>query len=398
MLRCVAILVALAGCSAATDELAGAPGGAQFASCSKPLPTVPDPSAPHGLMVWIDSLAEIKSQPEILKYLPSDSRLCGASILVMWSAIDRGPSVKPQYDFAPLEVAMAPWLKANKMVNILVAGVNEVGPVDTATPAWVLAQSGANEVHVVPCSNPGGGQEAGPPTPVYWEPGYRRPWGAFIAAMIRKYGSNPHIGYIRFGLGAGAEDFPQHGADANCFAAWAAYGLSAKRWATYSTSLVSEIAAESRRNSAQVQQLVALNTFDDPQHPFDVVGAVARSAYDNAIGFGTENLGSGNYGTTTVACANNSPVPYWCHAFDEYAGKVPLQFQPISWTLNPAFPKLAPLTQLLPYALYNHAQIFELYYQEWLTADDPVWPTYHAHHVAWSKALASAARALGGAP
>ena len=398
MFRYFTIFVTLAACSAPTYALPGAPRAVQFAPCTKPLATVPDPGAPHGLMVWIDSLTEIKSQPEILKYLSGDSRLCGASILVMWSAIDRGPSVNPQYDFAPLEAAMAPWLKAGKIVNVLVAGVNEAGTVNTATPAWVLAQTGPNKVDVVPCPNPGGGQKAGPPTPVYWEPGYRRPWGAFIAAMIRKYGSDPHVGYMRFGLGAGAEDFPQHGADGNCFAAWAAYGMSAKRWARYSTSVVSEIAAESQRNSSRVQQLVALNTFADPQHPFDVPGAVAHSAYDNAIGFGTENLGSGNYGSTTVACASNSPVPYWCRAFDEYAGKVPLQFQPISWTLNPAFPKLAPLTQLLPYALYNHAQIFELYYQEWLTADDPNWPTYRAHHTAWSKALASAAEVLGGTP
>jgi hypothetical protein len=367
-------------------------------ACTKPSTSVPDAHAQYGLFVWLDSLDITKSQPQILRYLPKDPHLCGASIVVLWSGVDKGPAVKPQYDFGAVETAIQPWAAAKKRVNLLFAGVDEVGPQDRATPAWVLAQSGAGKVDVVPCPNPGTAGSVGPPTPVYWERGYSRPWRAFIAAAIARYAHDPRIGYMRFGIGAGAEDFPQHGADANCFSAWQKYGLSAQFWARFSSSLVRAIAADTRASGSQVQQLVALNTFDDPAAPFNVPDAVAHVAAANGVGIGTENLGAGNYGTAVVACTANSPQPYWCAPFRLHRGAVPLQFQPISYTLNPAFPNLAPLPKLLPYAIYNGAQIFELYPQEWLAADDPSWPTYKAHHKAWTRALAAAAAALGEEP
>jgi len=73
-----------------------------------------------------------------------------------------------------------------------------------------------------------------------------------------------------------------------------------------------------------------------------------------------------------------SPVPYWCAAFDAHAGRVPLQFQTISYTLDPDDPNLPQLPALVPYGITNHAQIFELYPQDWLTADDPTYASYPA--------------------
>jgi hypothetical protein len=198
---------------------------------------------------------------------------------------------------------------------------------------------------------------------------------------------------MRFGLGAGAEDFPQHGADGACFSEWQKYNLSATFWAQFSGGLVRYIASQRARYGASVQQLVALNAFSDPSAPYDVASDVAGVAWRNGIGFGTENLGSGNYGSVVEPCSKNQPPPYWCRAFDTHAGTVPLEFQPINFTLQPGV-KIAPLPELLPYALYNHAQLFELYPQEWLTADDPSFSTYAKHHVAWKAALTKAALQL----
>ncbi len=363
-------------------------------TCRTTLKSVPDPTGPHGLFVWLDSFSETKNDPAILQYLPGDANLCGASIVVLWSAIDRGPAASPQYDYATLEAAIKPWASARKLVNLLFANVNEVGSSDTATPAWVLAQTGANAVPTVACPNPGPGQNAGPPTPVYWKPGFENAYRAFIKAVVAKYGTDPRIGYMRFGVGPGAEDFVQHGADGTCFAAWQKYGLSAQSWASYSVAQVKYVAGLPARG----QQLVALNQFDDTAHPFDVPGAVASAAAAAGVGFGTENLGSGASATASTPCAKISPEPYWCAPFDSYAGKVPLQFQTISYTLDPTLPSLPQLPALLPYAIYNHAQIFELYPQDWLTADDPGYVSYPAHHGAWSKAFASAAATLGASP
>ena len=198
-------------------------------ACRSALKTVPDPQAPHGLYVWIDSLEQTKNQPAILQYLPKDANLCGASIVVFWSAVDRGPAASPQYDFAAVESAIKPWASAGKLVNLLFANVNETGTSDTATPAWVLAQTGANKVNSVACPDPGPGQSAGPPTPVYWETGFEKPYRAFVKAVIAAYGGDPRIGYMRFGVGPGAEDFVAHGADGACLAKWQAYGRRSGR-------------------------------------------------------------------------------------------------------------------------------------------------------------------------
>jgi len=395
--RALFLTVALTACGAVLPQqhAASTPDAARVSprgvTCRETAPGAADPTAVHGLMVWIDSTHLTTAQPDILHYLPGDPKLCGASIDVLWSGIDKGPSAPHQYRWKVVENAIAPWVAAGKRANLLFVGVNEVGTADTATPSYVLA--GPNPAPTVPaCTNPGPGTQAGPPTPVYWNPRYKGPWRAFIAAAIKRYGRDPRIGYMRFGLGAGAEDFPQHGADGNCFAAWQKYGLSgAQYWAAFSSDLTRYIGRTARADHSTVQQIVALNPFADTASPYPVAGAVASAAAGAGVGIGTENLGSGNYGSTVQPCTN---AQYWCGAFDASAGKVPEEFQPINFTLDENI-TIAPLTSLLPYAIHNHAQIFELYPQEWLTADDPHFPTYAQYHRAWQKTLSQAADILG---
>jgi len=328
-----------------------------------------------------------------LRSLPQDPRLCGASIVFDWSEIDKGPSYgAKEYDFKPIDDAMVPWIAAGKRVNLLVAGTNELGPNDTATPSWVL-----KSVPTVTCRNPGGNSAAGPPTPVYWNPGYENPWRAFIRKVLQTYGSNAKVGYVRFGLGAGAEDFPQHGADGNCFGVWhEKYGLSAKFWATFSGNLTRYIARTAAASHATVQPMVALNSFDDPAAPYDVATYVAGVAARNGVGFGTENLGCCGSGSIVQPCTS---AQYWCAAFTKHAGEIPLEFQPINYTLQTGLKTPIPtLPQLLRYGLENNAQIFEIYAQDWLTADDDSWPAYAAYHARCNRALTRAATILGIAP
>jgi hypothetical protein len=396
------LIVALSACGSALPQQHVSPNMASLASraavsCRGRAPGAADPSAIHGLMVWIDSTQETTKDPSILQYLSTDPNVCGASIIFLWSGIDKGPAAPQQYKWSIIENTIGPWVAAGKFANLLFIGVNEVGTADTATPPWVLAQTGPNAVDTVPCPNPGKGN-AGPPTPVYWEPGYGNPWRAFIKAVVAQYGKDPRIGYMRFGLGAGAEDFPQHGADANCFKTWnSKYGLTAKSWAKFSAGLTRYIGRTSHASGATVQQIVALNPFSDPQAPYPVADHVANAASAVGVGFGTENLGSGNYGYVVQSCTKDDGVPYWCAAYDAHAGQVPEEFQPINFTLQKGT-HIAPLPTLLRYAMYNHAQIFELYPQEWLTADDGSYPTYPAHHVAWQRALTRAAAILGTSP
>ena len=43
-----------------------------------------------------------------------------------------------------------------------------------------------------------------------------------------------------------------------------------------------------------------------------------------------------------------------------------------------------------------HAQVVELYPQEWLVADGPAWPTFAQSHEAYAQGLARAASEVGG--
>lgn len=49
----------------------------------------------------------------------------------------------------------------------------------------------------------------------------------------------------------------------------------------------------------------------------------------------------------------------------------------------------APLVDLIPFAVNNHATVFEIYYQDWLTAYDPDYPGYFP---AYQAVLQTAAR------
>jgi hypothetical protein len=57
--------------------------------------------------------------------------------------------------------------------------------------------------------------------------------------------------------------------------------------------------------------------------------------------------------------------------------------------------RMGPLPPLLQAGLTVHAQIFELYTQDWLTAFDPEYPGYTEYHADYAQAIASAAAVVG---
>jgi hypothetical protein len=51
---------------------------------------------------------------------------------------------------------------------------------------------------------------------------------------------------------------------------------------------------------------------------------------------------------------------------------------------------------MLPFAVAQRVQIFEIYLQDWLVAYDPYTPGYPAHHEEYQRALEDAAKVVGG--
>lgn len=139
------------------ESQAGSPGA--WSNCSAGS-EIADPGGVRGLFVAGANQTNNRSLASaILKYLPSDPTICGANLVIPWSAIDGGPGASPQYDWSFLDKAAAPWEAAGKIVNLIVWSTDEKASqgVDgtPATPAYVLSAT-----DTVSCSNDD-------PTPLY---------------------------------------------------------------------------------------------------------------------------------------------------------------------------------------------------------------------------------------
>lgn len=385
----VATVAALSGCAAAQPPTATSgtsastttaatvstvPAGSAT-SCTATDPRVADPGAPHGLFANAVNLASPAQQQVILHYLLADPTVCGADIVVPWSAIDKGPGATPRYDWTQLDKWTGPWEAAGKEVNLIVWGVDEQ-PRQTpvpATPAYVLSQ-----VDTVQCD------QNTPPTPVYWEPGYEDNWKAFVAAVVDHVAGDPHVGYLRFGIGTGGESYVENDLKGACLAQWNAHGYQ-RDFPAYTAAM---LAYEASLHSAK-QIMVGINTFRGGDGFPDQVAATAVA---DGFGFGTQGLADSAIRSGQPCYAN------WCALFDKYTGRVPLEVQTYEKTDPAGTGPEGTLPPLLRFALSEHAQILELYPTEWLVADDPTWPGYPQGHAAYAQALAGAASVVGSAP
>lgn len=391
----VALTTMLAACAGPSAALVpGAPLASPSASsplssgrgaggCRGTDPLVAVPSAPHGLFV----LAPGANSPlggAVSQYLISNPAVCGAAIFVSWQQVDRGPGTNPRYDWSAVQSAIAPWEAAGKTVNLIVWGASEGGTVQRSTPAWVQAQ-----VQMINC----GGKTA--PTPVYWQPGYANNWRAFIVATVKQFASDPHIGYLRFGLGTGGEGLASAGTKTpSCLAQWNAAGYQTE-WPAY----VSRLVAFEGSLHANHQLMVAINTFDAMPSP----EKVAQEASQDGIGFGMEGLQASDAAAISAGqpCGDSN----WCAVFTQFAGTVPLHLQtlyqsdpsgaPATGSEPRGIVRVGPLPPLLQAGLTVHAQIFELYAQDWLIAFDPQYPGYAQYHAAYAQAIDSAAAVVG---
>ncbi|HUY86229.1 MAG TPA: hypothetical protein VMU77_03880 [Acidimicrobiales bacterium] len=389
------LVIGISACSSSRESISSTPGSigsstprsaspsyktSQWSLCSAGT-SVSDPTGPHGLFASNVNVMQPSVIAAETQYLMSGYTICGANIVVPWSSVDQGPGASPRYNWNYVDQLAAPWEAAGKIVNLIVWGVNESISQDVggqlATPSYVLSST-----QTVSC----GGKD--PTTPVYWDSGYLNPYRAFEAALVSHFASDPHIGYIRFGLGAGAEDYP---ADSwyspICKSKWIAAGLTPSKWLSYS---VSQIDYEAGLNSTK-PLFVGINAF--PNAP-TLADQVANEAVIHHIGFGMQGLTDSqvtSYQQGKLCFAD------WCNLFLKYAGTVPLELQTFSASNPLGAGKTGALPQQLSFGITTtHAQVWELYPQEWLVADDPSWPGYSQFHQAYSQALASAATEVGG--
>jgi len=292
-------------------------------------------------------------------YLMPNAAASGANIFVQWAEVDQGPTANPQYVWSSIDSQIQSWTAVGKKVNLIVWDVAD-DTVNTATPTYVLNNLGSNNVTTA-CNS-------GEATPNYFNAAFQGPYKAFMQQLIQYYGSNPTIGYIRFGLAQGGETYPNQGfdSDPDCSAAFTTWGWTPTSWVSYLTSM---LAYEATLNSPK-QLMVGINEVNTLT---SIPDQVAAAAVSYKIGFGSQGLQESdisNYNAGQPCTAD------WCNLFNQYQGQVPLELQTATQSDPNGGGVTGSLTVLLPFAAQRHADIIEIYYQDWLTAFDPSYPGY----------------------
>ena len=368
-------------------------------------PNVPDPTAPHGMYVWAPNAYMLGFLESYV--IGKDPTLCGASLLVYWSTIETAKGV---YDWSSVTAAAQPFVNAGLTVNLLFSEATE-GATNTVTPAWVFAPTSAGGAGATSVTCTGE-----PQLPVYWDPAYEAAWTAFIAAAVKQFSFgnsslSPNIGYMRFATGGGAEGLVPGGVtgSGDCPQACASGKdpWSYSTWLQHQANIIAAMASQ----PTDKQIVVSLGQAPGGPNVYDVSNRNAALAAPKKIGFAFENLGTSGVaapGTTPAPCNPTAGIAnlHWCPAYSNpgYIGEVPFAMQPITATTNTNVATMD-IGNLLQYALKNNIQIFELYPEEWLSANTPPpkppngpggWPGFDpATQAKYQAALQAAAQVLG---
>ena len=321
------------------------------------------------------------SDPEFRNFLPnllSSNVVSGTTIGIEWGGSDQGPSAgSSQYDWSYPDAQIQAWVQAGKKVNFVVwatadnadnscgtegqYGADNTG--NCAIPAYVWTALGSS--NITSCVSQFGTQQM----PNYFATAFQNNYQKFMAAMIQHYKGNANIGYIRFGLGHGGESFPVanwNDATTQCGQDYVNnWGLSIQTWENYLASMLNY---EGSLNSP-IQLMVGVTPMGNPNSTVpDYASAVA---VQNNIGFGSQGLEESDVNNCSGATAD------WCELFAQYTGQVPLELQTYLQSCPDNSCTTGSLVDLIPFAVANHATVFELYYQDWLVAYDSNYPGYY---------------------
>jgi hypothetical protein len=331
------------------------------------LPGLDVPSGPHGLFVLLFPGARVNQKATAnLLHTPE---VCGANVYVPWRNVDAGPGANPRYDWSSIDGQIAPWVKAGKVVNLIVWATG-YGARANATPDYVFSR-----VPAVTCPSFGH-------TPVFWDRGFMDSYQSFMRAVVGKYGNNASIGYVRFGLGAGGEIYPA------CMYALMDHGFSKATWRKY---LFDMLDYEKSLNSPK-QLAVGLNAFGNPPD-ISFTAEVAEHAVQNGIAIGNQGL---SIEDVRNDAAGRACMADWCRIFRRYRSKVPLVLQTGGASDPDGAGETGSMVDILPFALSQHVQVFELYVEDFLVAYDPSDPKYARHHAEYQKVYDAASQVLGG--
>ncbi|HEY6767898.1 MAG TPA: putative Ig domain-containing protein [Candidatus Sulfotelmatobacter sp.] len=307
---------------------------------------------------------------DVQKYLLNNSLVAGVNFWLEWGTVDKGPTSNPQYDFSAFDAAIAPWIAAGKKINVVVWAVSDT-PVNNGTPSYVFSNLGSS--NITTC--------AGEKIPNYFNSAFQLPYQAFMKQVVKHFGSNGSIGYIRFGLGRGGETFPSQnfGSDPCTSTFVNKWGWTDTTWTNYVNAM---LAYESTLKSPK-QLMVGLDSVDSNDMP-DSEAAAAISMH---IAIGNQGMKANDI-TKYPHCSSD-----WCDLFAEYKNSnLPLELQTIALSSPQGNAPVGSLVTLLPFAVQNHATVLEIYTYDWLLAFDPSYPGYSTYGAAYASTFKAAAQ------
>jgi hypothetical protein len=373
------------GGQAAFDSVSGrkprrAPGAPSSGDlCTDPLPGIAVPNAPHGLF------ALTVAGTKVNQYILNQPEVCGGSLFVVWSALDKGGG---QYNWSSLDTSIAAWTAVGKKANLIVWAVSDAVP-NTSTPDYVLQAPGYESLT---CSYLG----ATTSMPVFYVDPFKSYLKTFMQAVLNRYGANPNLGYIRFGLATGGEAFPPCLHELMSYSGFSTLAQFDAQWESYVTEMTQwqqTVQAEIPSSSGRpVRLMAALNWFGSPPQ-YSVCDFEAKNAVSLGFGFGSQGFSQSDI----AAYQSGQPCTSdWCAMFRVYAGQVPLELQTAGQS-DPtnAAAGVGSMTVLLPFALSLHTQLFEIYLKDLQIAYDPTSPDYGQYSQVYQQAYEKAAETLG---
>src|ERR1700690_330191 len=228
----------------------------------------------------------------------------GVNPSLSWGMIDQGPGASGgQYQFSTFDSEIQRFIDAGKTVNIIVYPIDYSSSLHV--PSYVLNDPTLDKLHCNPTNI----------WPVVYEPPFKNAYKAFIAAVLKHYANNPHIGYIRFGLSRGGEIYPfcnqQEAALLN---------MSVSEWTTQVWAAYDKEMLDYEKSLNPTMKILAPTTQFGPP---DVADAEAANAVAVGFGFGSQGLR-----LSDIANYPNCNGD-WCNLFNKYTGQVPLELQTI---------------------------------------------------------------------
>ncbi|MGK7899622.1 MAG: hypothetical protein AB4372_39915 [Xenococcus sp. (in: cyanobacteria)] len=370
----------LSGC---TKQISQSPSNATVAQKSS------QEKKPRGLFL---NSANLPTQDweRIERYILHDPTVAGANIIVPWSLVDRGPDAVPQYDWSYVYQQAQPWIDAEKTVNILLWGAAQKTEQEfngkSITPEYVLKNT-----DTVSCQcKVGKGCVLDPPqTPVFWDQDYQDSYRQVIQAAIAEFGSQPWIGYFRFGIGVGAESYPANGvsyAKNPCTKEWTKppINLSQELWQEHSLDFIDFLA------TLETSKTIIVTIYNYGKS-YDVAREVAAYAAEKGFGIGTQGL---TKNALNLYAQGKNCYADWCNLFKKYDETTILEVQTAAQS-NPADKgRVGPLPPLLDFGLAKGVDIFELYQAEWFVANDPNHHLHKKYGATYRQALQEAAEKL----